>query len=229
MAIDQLLLHHAAVDGKTTLRFYEWSEPTLSVGYFQSAHDRSRHNESLDCPLIRRSSGGGAIVHDLELTYSFATPNTIRSSHASRHLYNAFHETLVRSLSDFGIQATLCEPAGNLSHDEPFLCFQRRALGDVLCGEHKVVGSAQRRFRSAIMQHGSILLHQSACAPQLPGLQQTGGQAVAADAIIKNWLPRIQERLGLETRITELAREEVNQAGHWVSRQFGNPHWTHRR
>ncbi len=229
MAIDQLLLQRAASEGQTALRFYQWAEPTLSLGYFQSATARSRHRESLNCPVIRRSSGGGAIVHDLELTYCYTTPSTIRSTHASRQLYDAFHETLILCLAELGIEAVLCEPSSKAVHEEPFLCFQRRAAGDVLCGDHKVTGSAQRRFRSAIMQHGSILLDQSTSAPQLPGLRQMGGQPISAAELIDRWVPRIGERLRFETRDSELAKEEINQAGHWVHRQFGNPHWTHRR
>src|ERR1700690_1334272 len=63
MALDEALLESADADGLATLRFYRWSEPTLSLGYFQAAADRRLHPASLDCTLVRRSSGGGAILH----------------------------------------------------------------------------------------------------------------------------------------------------------------------
>ena len=79
MAVDETLLESAAETSATTLRFYRWDRPTLSLGYFQQTADRTQHPESADCPLVRRSSGGGAIVHDHELTYSLAAakPHTL--------------------------------------------------------------------------------------------------------------------------------------------------------
>src|SRR5689334_21696416 len=74
MAIDDALLESAAEAGVATLRLYQWSEPTLSLGYFQAAAERKTHQPSLTCALVRRASGGGAILHDRELTYSLALP-----------------------------------------------------------------------------------------------------------------------------------------------------------
>ena len=62
MAIDEVLLESAATDGVATLRLYHWNEPTLSLGYFQAAEERERHQASTNCPLVRRASGGGAIL-----------------------------------------------------------------------------------------------------------------------------------------------------------------------
>src|SRR3954464_5256758 len=76
MALDEALLHRAETDGMATLRFYGWREPTLSLGYFQQHADRALHPASENCTLIRRASGGGAILHDRELTYSIALPKS---------------------------------------------------------------------------------------------------------------------------------------------------------
>src|SRR5262245_32066382 len=77
MAVDQALLESAAASGGVALRFYQWSEPTLSLGYFQPIAARSEHPPSLHSPVVRRASGGGAILHDRELTYSIAAPSEI--------------------------------------------------------------------------------------------------------------------------------------------------------
>ena len=74
MAVDEALLESAATNNSMTLRLYAWSEPTLSLGYFQRYEDRRLHPESLACTCTRRSSGGGAILHDRELTYSLSVP-----------------------------------------------------------------------------------------------------------------------------------------------------------
>ena len=75
MAVDHALLETANATGLISLRFYAWSQPTLSLGYFQSRSHRQQHSASLACPLVRRSTGGGAIVHDQEITYSLCVPS----------------------------------------------------------------------------------------------------------------------------------------------------------
>ena len=67
MAIDEALLESAS-RGETILRFYSWSPATLSLGYFQAYDDRREHSASADLDVVRRSTGGGAIVHDQEIT-----------------------------------------------------------------------------------------------------------------------------------------------------------------
>ena len=74
MAVDETLLFDAAENGTATLRFYSWDEPTLSLGYFQRYADREQHTASRTCAVVRRQTGGGAILHDRELTYSLALP-----------------------------------------------------------------------------------------------------------------------------------------------------------
>src|SRR5438067_8812863 len=141
MAVDEALLETAAGSGVATLRFYQWSEPTLSLGYFQAAADRDQHPKSRNCLLIRRASGGGAILHDCELTYSIAMPQaSARSSEASR-LYELFHESLSEALAEFGVSATLYRAAASCRSssasnktDDSFLCFLRRIWLDMVCG-----------------------------------------------------------------------------------------------
>ena len=74
MGVDEALLMDAVENGVATLRFYQWSEPTLSLGYFQRYADREQHTASRNCAVVRRQTGGGAILHDRELTYSLALP-----------------------------------------------------------------------------------------------------------------------------------------------------------
>src|SRR5262245_46944682 len=130
MAVDEVLLETAAATGQATLRFYGWEAPTLSLGYFQSATDREQHSPSLACPLVRRASGGGAILHDRELTYSIAIAQAVRHSAAASGLYGLFHETLIAALARLGVTAGLyraaakCDAANPAAGGPPFLCFQ---------------------------------------------------------------------------------------------------------
>src|SRR5947209_7385013 len=74
MAADDVLLQTAAEQGIATLRFYGWTEATVSLGYFQPASARRQHAPLLQLPWVRRPSGGKALVHHHELTYALALP-----------------------------------------------------------------------------------------------------------------------------------------------------------
>lgn len=208
MAVDQALLMSAENENRATLRFYGWSEPTLSLGYFQKHEDRKKHLESAGCSMVRRRSGGGAIMHDQELTYSLALPSTNRWSKQNGQLYDLIHEQIIGVLARNGLVAHLfrdlqqtLEPVDaaiasqplnkdlseDLSNDrqeawplpfvssDAFLCFQRRTSGDIVMDGFKVVGSAQRRLKHSLLQHGSVLLGRSEFARDLPGVSDLGG------------------------------------------------------
>jgi lipoate-protein ligase A len=197
MSVDEVLLESAAA-GRSSLRFYRWSEPTLSLGYFQPYALRASHRPSRDCALVRRQTGGGAILHDRELTYSLAVGVANPLAGDTRRLYDAAHEALVRALAEFGLQAVRVGQTQQPDPTEqPFLCFQRRARGDVLLGESKICGSAQRRRRRAILQHGSLLLARSPQAPELPGIADLTGKTLAEGDLILAWRKEFGRGLGL--------------------------------
>jgi lipoate-protein ligase A len=232
MALDEARLHAAENDGAATLRFYGWREPTLSLGYFQKHADRALHLASQTCTLIRRASGGGAILHDRELTYSIALPKSHSLAVHAEPLYLATHRSLIAALAQFGVQADLCSPAESgrrATSDEPFLCFQRRTFGDVLVGPSKICGSAQRRQRGAVLQHGSILLAQSAFAPELPGIAETAGVQIANAELIEAWLPLLAKALGVNLEPGSVG-DGLSGAAEEIGRQkFAADEWTFRR
>ena len=159
MAIDELLLNHAVEHNVVALRFYQWNEPTLSVGYFQQYADRQLHEASSACAVVRRQTGGGAILHDHELTYSLVVPPAHQLARNTQQLYFAVHQVIIDALlaEEGSLQRlqslALWQHDSQLSRaEEPFLCFQRRSRGDVVFGrsngtQEKVIGSAQRRRR----------------------------------------------------------------------------------
>ncbi len=162
MARDEVLLNRVG-NGQSvpTLRLYQWAPPTISLGYFQRFADY----ESLPAPagelaVVRRLTGGGAILHDLELTYSLALPNqhSLLSDGPTR-LYELAHDAVVASLATLDVPSARCGTTDDSTPTRgPFFCFERRHALDVLIGSDKVAGSAQRRTRRAILQHGSIVL-----------------------------------------------------------------------
>ena len=229
MAVDEVLLEGAA-EGRATLRFYRWSQPTLSLGYFQSASARRSHLASRACPLVRRQTGGGAILHDVELTYSLAIPRAHGLTGDSTFLYEAVHDAVIDVLSTFGVAARRRTAAEEIrGAAQPFLCFQRRTWGDVLLGDDKVCGSAQRRRRGAILQHGSLLLARSACAPELPGINEAGGVELDALELAKKWGPAIAGRLALKLSEAPLSTAERQAAERLKREKYDLDPWNRRR
>ena len=175
MEIDEKLLTGAAPDSPVVLRIYQWKEPTLSLGHFQSVQDRDEVPALRDVACVRRKTGGGAILHDHELTYSLIIP--ARSAAEKGHnekLYRSVHIAIAEGLQTLGWDAVLsetctCSTATN-PKQEPFLCFLRRSPVDLIVGQYKILGSAQRRTKRGLLQHGSLLLRASTLTPSLQGL-----------------------------------------------------------
>ncbi len=162
MARDEALMTRAGTgESVPTLRLYRWDPPTLSLGYFQAYADyESLPPPAGDLAVVRRLTGGGAILHDLELTYSLMLPIThpLLSAGPNR-LYEVAHDAVIAALRLLGITAARCGVTDDSGPKRgPFLCFDRRHCYDVLIDDDKIAGSAQRRTRNAVLQHGSIIL-----------------------------------------------------------------------
>jgi lipoate-protein ligase A len=233
MAVDEALLIEAAENGQAALRFYQWSEPTLSLGYFQRSADRQHHTASLTCPLVRRASGGGAIVHDAELTYSLALP--LEDARSATELYCLMHDALIASLSDFGMKARRLSACGrgevrpSVAGAESFLCFQRRGEGDVVAENTKIAGSAQRRRGRAVLQHGSVLLRRSIAAPELPGVFEMTGRTLTPGHLAKAWIFQLAGQ-GLALASPTPLESHVHASAHrLVQEKYGTDAWNRRR
>lgn len=169
MAVDEALLEESLRSGTIFLRLYRWSEPTVSLGYFQKNTELRRDPRLANLPSVRRLSGGGAILHHHEQTYSCSLPPSHRLAQQPYQLYVEIHAIFIAWLTECGVPVA---PRGSNSvrKQEPFLCFQREAAPDLVVRGHKILGSAQRRRRGAVLQHGSLLLRASAHTPELLGL-----------------------------------------------------------
>jgi lipoate-protein ligase A len=229
MAFDEALLHSVGEAGQGGyLRFYFWEVPTLSLGYFQRHEDRRLHEPSRPCPMVRRSTGGGAIIHARELTYSFVIPTASQLDTRAEGMYLAFHETLIDELSAQGIAAELCRnptPVGK----EPFLCFLRRADGDVLLDGNKIAGSAQRRHRCALLQHGSVLLATTPNSPELAGVQDLANVQLDPHDFVARWTQRIQQRLNLRLRRKDPPERVLSETKKWCDCRFSTSDWNCKR
>lgn len=233
MAVDEALLENGGRDGGWTLRFYGWSEPTLSLGYFQSSESRRRHAASRGCPVVRRQSGGGAIVHDRELTYALIVPGQHALARESQRLYRAVHGAIVQELASVGVTARMYDPAVDTertrSAEEPFLCFERRAVGDIVVGEAKIGGSAQRRRWGAVLQHGSLLISRSNAAPELPGIEELGCEQRSWEEWRSLFSAALLGALELSPRLAPPSKPILAEAAMLAERKYGAASWNQRR
>ena len=172
MALDEALLDAVAEDPSfALLRTYGWTEPTLSLGYFQAIAEADADPRWHGVPVVRRPTGGGAIWHHHELTYALVVPAVHPLARPAAPLYHAVHSALAALLRRHGVDAV---PRGagppSPAAPRPFLCFADRDPEDLVCQGAKIVGSAQRRRSGAILQHGSMLLRRSSITPEFPGV-----------------------------------------------------------
>lgn len=195
MAFDEALLNAAVESGFCALRFYAWDQPTVTLGHFQPPDDPILNLRFPTLPRIRRLSGGGAILHDRELTYSCVVPADHPLARNPGSIYDEVHARIVAVLTDLGVSCGL--RGSQLVEPEPFLCFGRGDARDIILNGHKIVGSAQRRRRGAILQHGSILLSASLHAPEFPGIQELTGHQLHSRELAELLAPRVSPLLGL--------------------------------
>lgn len=244
MALDQALLNQVQEDGVPVLRFYQWSAPTLSLGYFQNLSDREQHASSKHLPVVRRSTGGGAIVHDQELTYSLCLPLSNRFSSKLTEIYGAAHDAIIAATTDLGVKlarfadlpgpanksSTVAEPDSfNKSTGDPFLCFQRRTADDLVISGYKLVGSAQRRSARALLQHGSILLKASPCAAELPGLLELTAKPIACELLTFRLTQWLADALKVDWVSEVVHRDTLQKAKEILESRFLTRTWTERR
>jgi lipoate-protein ligase A len=175
MAADEVLLETATA-GVASLRFYGWSQPTISLGYFQ-AEAACRASPHLgDLAWVRRTSGGAALVHHLEVTYALALPAGPPWQKHGQSWLRRMHVILTDALASLGVYVNACDEERKMGD---VLCFLHHTPGDLILAGAKVVGSAQRKQRGALMQHGSILLAASPATPNLLGIRELAGFSIA--------------------------------------------------
>lgn len=214
MAADECLAAEADRRSGLIVRLYGWTTTTVSLGAFQRIGEARGVAAIAGMPLVRRPSGGGAIVHGGDLTYAAAVPRSHPWGGAPQTLYDSLHEAMADALSPLGIQARRWRmgdpaPPSPVGAAEPFFCFDRRSPGDLIVVSvagaagcpPKIMGSAQRRLATVVLQHGSLLVRHgddvtgAARHPSLAELWPGGLGPSSPRALAESWLARVAERL----------------------------------
>jgi len=167
MARDAALLRLLEESGQpgSVLRFYRWRVPTLSLGNKQRAGLAAdlEFCRSHGIDVVRRPTGGGAVLHHLELTYSVISNDRHHfPANSILETYLLVSRALCRGLALLGVTARIVErgPLGRVRADnyirKPVPCFSSASHFELLVGERKLIGSAQKRLKQTFLQHGSI-------------------------------------------------------------------------
>lgn len=229
MACDEALLEAVGRGAaEPTLRFYQWDPPTISLGYFQ------RYADFQDLPppagalaVVRRTTGGGAILHDREWTYSLTLPvaHALVAGNPVR-LYERVHDALIDTLGLLNVDAQRCGTGdGSAAHRGPFFCFARRHCLDVVIQGAKLAGSAQRRTGSAVLQHGSIVLANRFDQHPAATVQEHCG--LTGNSLLEPLLEALQRHLG-EPLIPGAWSAEECAAAQALRAKYADPAWTQR-
>jgi lipoate-protein ligase A len=245
MAVDEALAE--AVDtgaSPPVLRLYRWAPPCLSLGFAQpyaAADAAFCAAHAID--VVRRPTGGRAVLHHLELTYAVCAP--LGRPPFSRDLqaaYQAICGALVAGLRRLGVAAELSgAPAGGMIKPTAAIpCFIGPAAGEVVVGERKLIGSAMRRTGDSILQHGSILegwdgFLQAGCLgladdrelrPAVVTLADLLGAVPSPGSVAAAIADGFRDSFGVTLAPSSLGMAESSRAKELERERHANPRWT---
>lgn len=259
MALDEALLESVIGGALPAFRLYRWDPPTVSLGYFQPLDDDI--NEAEICRrgfgLVRRPTGGRAILHGDEITYSATVrQDAIPGGDSLMGSYRAISRGIERGLNLLGVGAQLADHSGKEGRPDkaslPTVCFGQSARVDMVAAGRKIVGSAQTRRSGAILQHGSIPItidpaeHLAVMPGGIDGVSdaQTGGRMLQQaacgladiigrrpdfDELVQKLADGFAEALEIEVQPSEPTSEEHTRARELVEKKYGSDAWTRRK
>ena len=214
MAVDQAILGlHANGKSPPTLRFYQWTPPAVSLGFCQKRHNLDLAAcRRLGIEVVRRPSGGRAVLHLGDLTYAVIAGTADGIPSAVTAAYRLICDGLLQGFRRLGIEARMGR--GVIKPPQQDICFLRGTLGSIVYQERKFVGSAQTWHASSMLQHGSIIL-----VPQIEALVSLWPGSADSPAELRAKLEgriiSLQEILGQLPEIKEVKaaiREGIAQA-----------------
>ncbi len=234
MAIDEVLLHRC--DDTPVLRLYQWSKPTVSLGMAQQLikHVNLDFCRKNGIPAVRRITGGKAVLHDRELTYCLCGPVNVPPFCLSlldtyREIGNAFCEALKR----LDIKAELASRRQKQPQSTISSCFANASSYEILASGKKLLGSAQKRIRNRVLQHGSLLMeydsekwravflrHNSTLEDRVTDIETETGKAFSMDALIESVCEGFSKYFGITFRLTSLTRSELSLAHEKAERTY---------
>jgi lipoate-protein ligase A len=252
MARDEALLRRViAKESPPCLRFYMWDPPGLSIGRFQKID----HGVDLDAckkhgvEVVRRLTGGEAVLHDDEITYSMIIPFTHPGFEGRGVIdtYKTISKALVKGLELAGVESTMAgeaptraDPAGQ------GVCFYTPTVNEIVADGRKIIGSAQTREKLVILQHGSIPIdwdldkqfdvmgipvENRALFRDMFGKrattisEQLGGKRPTFDELVRNFSKGFEDVFGMKLKLSQYSKPEEKMTEHLIKSKYGNDSW----
>ena len=206
MALDEALLEAMARLGKPLLRFYGWTQPAATFGYFQKYAEVSKVTHLR--PLIRRPTGGGVVPHDADWTYSAVfPPGSEWHSLKAEESYRRIHDWLRRAFAAMQVETEL---AADCKKPTPGQCFVGHEKYDLLWHGKKIAGAAQRRNQLGLLIQGSV-------QSPLAGLARANWEQGMREAVMKDFQVRWADYFPdeeLQRQAETLVREKYGVVGY---------------
>jgi lipoate-protein ligase A len=245
MAVDEaLLLSVARGDAAPTLRLYGWRPPGVSLGHFQEIEGQIDVQECArrGYTIVRRPTGGRAILHDDEVTYSVAVRQAdLAGGERLIESYREISRGIEEGLRRIGVEAGMAQEKIQGSGSLPAACFAKAARSDMTVDGRKIVGSAQARRYGAILQHGSIPLRvhvANVAAVMAPdrrarkvlgeaavSVSDAAGRDVSFEEMCEALEAGFQEGLGVSLAEGELTGEERRMVEWLRERKYASEEW----
>jgi lipoate-protein ligase A len=230
-----------------TLRLYQWYRPTFSIGSFQTL-DSSwlDYLKRSNVALVRRMTGGQGLLHDRELTYSVvASTKDPLFTGGIKGTFQSIAIGLLAGLQEIGMEGKIHTPSegSRLEREKDPLCFASTSGYEITAKGKKLIGSAQRRWRSHFLQHGSLILEAS--SPKSETLSEDGPQMTSEKQItLAELLPSLPAMSHLEQAMKtgferalpihlvqgKLTAEEIESSERLIKKKYGTDPWNlHRK
>lgn len=209
MALDEALHARSRESGETVLRVYEWARPALSLGRNQPTAGCYTAARAAECgvEVVRRLTGGRAVVHAREITYSVTAP--VVASEAMYQSYARINSVLVAALRRLGVAAEVASGDAPAPLPSTAPCFETPVRGELVVGGRKLVGSAQWRHDGALLQQGSVLVDDD--QPLLAALSVTAVPAAPRAATLHGALGHAPSARALYGALADAVRELEDQ------------------
>lgn len=248
MAVDEtLLLENHSLDSLPVLRFYTWSGPAVSIGYFQSVHRAldQKQCEKENLTVVRRITGGRTVYHDSEITYSLVSSQ--KDSLFSGSLLQSYlliGKCLLKGLKNLGVSASLVPRRRKKKlRTGSELCFQVPSVYEIEVEGKKIIGSAQYRKKNSMLQQGSIPVRfdYEKIARIIGGcdadelkktvgcLEEFAGRELNRETIIRSLTRGFEEVLGVKFLHSSLTGPEIRTAEELIRTRYSRKEWNFKR
>ncbi len=253
MAVDEAIVTtYRQAKTTPTLRLYTWHRPSLTIGYFQSIQKEMDWSacQRDQVPVVRRITGGRAVLHGQDLTYSVvAGPSSaVFPTKTTQDAFFTISRAFIRSLTSLGLRVETA--VSSPKHVKTPLCFASPSRYEITCEGRKVIGSAQRQWHDAFLQQGSVLIEFEPsdfyrffkfptdaqrtdmirmAGVQAAGLSECARRTVSFKEVEGSLISGFEQALGVVLKPGTLTAQEIEIAHHLTLNKYSQDDWNLRR